>query len=629
MEGWAFWYSVSDLSLPIRAQLSSLVFYKSLRRKNNKTDDKTEYDGDVRTNSDKCGSRESTETSTKETMVLQSRQAVVNLVGVDTDRISYFFQLQFLIVNGVFKLLISSAFLVWLIGWIPFSAGVLAWTLIFPISAWSSSLLLTQSASLMELRDAKLSKINEALRGIRQIKFSALESQWERRILALRSMELRALWRYFVADSALFGCGVMGPILLAVTSLVTYVLINNQLLPSVAFVSIALLSTLESTLGTLPELITLGIDTLVSINRLDTYLKGSEMENTLTRGPTVGFKEATISWHVDFNATEEGTFTLDNLNLAFPTGQLSVISGKTGSGKSLLVSAILGEANLLKGSILMPETSHPSGLGTAHSQDWIVRGRLAYVSQNPWLENNSLRDNILFGLPFIRERYDKVINMCALRQDLELLTDSDSTELGADGVNLSGGQKWRITLARAIYSRAEILILEDIFCAVDALVGRWILDKCLVGELCESRTRILVTHNLGLVLPKAKYVVELEEGTVRYSGSPQHDIRLPDPQQGPAWKDITDATQSRSTLEDGLVMSYAENTKASRSSPMTSQPKPARKFVQDETHKKGNVLKRVYITYLKSSGGLLLWGLCAIVFVTYQVGILGKLRRSQ
>src|SRR6185436_16738598 len=108
----------------------------------------------------------------------------------------------------------------------------------------------------------------------------------------------------------------------------------------------------------------------------------------------------------------------------------------------------------------------------------------------PWIENASLKDNILFGLPLLPERYEAVLDACALKQDLEILEDGDQTEIGANGINLSGGQRWRVTLARALYSRAGILVMDDIFSAVDAHVGRWIFEKALTGELSDGRTRV-------------------------------------------------------------------------------------------------------------------------------------------
>jgi ABC-type multidrug transport system fused ATPase/permease subunit len=586
IEGCLFWHSLSELSLPIRAQLSSLVFAKSMRLKDVRTANK-DHD--------------------------RSRQSIVNLVGVDTERIAYFMQFQFLIVNGIVKLVIFSVLLVQIIGWIPFTAGISAWLLVMPASTWFSNLLLVQSKKLMHLRDSKLIKINEVLLGLRQIKLCALEQRWEAKIIALRKMELRALWKYFIADSGLFGCWVFGHTLLAAVSLAVYVFVNGTLSPSVAFVSLGILGALECTLETLPELITLSIDTLVSISRVGTYLSRPNMQNETCQGCSISFRKATISWPLDYQSVDEGRFTLNDFDVSFPDGQLSVITGKTGSGKSLLISAILGEADLLEGYVCVPKAPVQNCYDIMHPENWITPGCLGYVSQTPWLENGSLRDNILFGLQLVKERYDQVIEACALKQDLAILADGDGTELGANGVNLSGGQKWRITLARAIYSRAEILVLEDIFCAVDTHVGRWILEKCINGSLCKGRTRILVTHNLGLVLSAATYVVELHGGTVAYAGCPQPETH----------KEVKNNTLAApGTNEDSAK--HIENVNDLQMGDLSAVQDSPRKFVLEERREVGIVKSSIYLTYLEHSGGILLWSICASLFLAYQISIVGK-----
>ena len=219
--------------------------------------------------------------------------------------------------------------------------------------------------------------------------------------------------------------------------------------------------------------------------------------------------------------SETTKFVLRDITLDFPNNSLSVISGPTGSGKSLLLAAILGEAEVLAGNIRVPR---PPPIEErfdekATAANWILPSAIAFISQTPWIQNATIKDNILFGLPLDPIRYEKVIKACALAKDLAMFEDGDSTEVGAQGISLSGGQRWRLTLARAFYSRAGILILDDIFSALDANVGKEIYDNALMGELSEGRTRILVTHHVSLCLPRAKYVVRLgARGTLDHAG---------------------------------------------------------------------------------------------------------------
>lgn len=604
----------------MRSQLSTLVFDKSLRRKNVKSTEKTDDDDDTKGETD--------------TSVLKSRQAITNLVGVDTQRVSMFAAYQYMIVHCLAKLVIFSGFLVKLIGWIPFTSGILAWGLTLPCNFYVSVLLMRASENLMKVRDGKLAVVNEALLGMRQIKFSAVEAEWEKRILSVRESELKAVWKTFSADAVLFGCWVFGPILMAGASLVAYAAINGELTASVAFVSIGIFKTLEVTLSFLPELLTMGIDTLVSIRRLDTYLDGPELTKFLSEGSQPALKDASISWPVDTETPDEDRFILKDVNLTFPQGELSVISGKTGSGKSLLLAALLGEVDLLSGSIEVPRTIPPAERGddNAHPGNWILPGSIAFVSQIPWLESASFRDNVLFGLPFIEDRYNQVLEACALKKDLGILTDGDRTELGANGINLSGGQKWRLTLARAVYSRAEILIMDDIFSAVDAHVGRRIFEDCISGELCHGRTRILVTHHVALVQPKTKYLVELSEGTVLHAGKVDElaedgtlqEIRRHEQSEQEILQDEGVDSSTAVNSEEASIVDDAP-TNNSKNTP-EDPPENARQFIQEEKREKGMVKKHVYLSYFKSSGGWPLWGIYIFVFTGYQACILGEYR---
>jgi ABC-type transport system involved in cytochrome bd biosynthesis fused ATPase/permease subunit len=218
---------------------------------------------------------------------------------------------------------------------------------------------------------------------------------------------------------------------------------------------------LEQALVGVPLFITTLQDALVSSKRIMAHLQNRDQPDYRVKSQqqSVTFKDATISWPSD----ELDTFKL-RLNLEFPAGGLSVVHGKTGCGKTLLLAAILGEARVLSGTLTVPSPSyHPDDeFGSLHDS-WIIKHSMAYVAQIPWLEDASVKHNILYGLPFDQSRYDDVLDAAALVKDLEILPDGDNTELGSSGVNLSGGQKWRVSFARALYSRAGILVMDDIF----------------------------------------------------------------------------------------------------------------------------------------------------------------------
>lgn len=517
---------------------------------------------------------------------------------------------------------------------------------------------------LMAARDRKLAVLNEALMGIRQIKFSALERQWQKKISDYREAELKTIWRVFIADTFLIFCWIFGPYMLSAVTLAVHALINDHLYPSVAFTTIGILTQIEGTLAFIPELMAAGFDAWVSIKRIDEYLNAPEKPQNTQPGDHISFKNANIAWPSDSEKNEEA-FVLHDLNFTFPDRQLSVISGRTGSGKTLLLKAILGEVDVISGTIEVPRPLAPEQRfdHKANRKNWIIDSAIAFVGQQPWIENCSFRDNVLFGLPFDATRYRKVISACALEQDLGMLSDGDSTEIGAQGINLSGGQRWRITLARALYSRAGILIMDDIFSAVDAHVGRHIFENALTGELALGRTRILVTHHVSLTLPKTKFEVFLNQGRVERAGTVDSLRRTGELQDileeerneeaiadGEAHLDVPNsnghaARRRSSAFRRPSVASMGESGPESlvrylsRTSERTDfiddgghadigNKEPTKKFVEEETKMKGKVLWSVYMQYVEAGGGYWFWGAIVLSFCVIQALILGRVSLS-
>ncbi|KAJ6781021.1 hypothetical protein PWT90_04923 [Aphanocladium album] len=602
-------------------QLSALIFAKALRRKDIKVAARSPDEEDLATVADgttgasaKLSTDErKTSTSAKSEDLSKTRQAIMNLIGVDVKHVSDFAMFQVLIVSSIGKLVVFSIYLIQVIGAVPFLAGALAWASLMPVNAIASRQYVNAETQLMRDRDQKLAVVSEAINGLRRIKFSALEAQWETRILTCREQELKTLWRVFLANTTVFCCWVASPILLSAASLATYALLNEKLSPAVAFVSIAMFKSLESALAGLPELLTVGFDTLVSIRRLDAFLQEPELQKTFTRDFRIAFENATLAWpseptngHVGGNET--GTFTLREVNAEFPEGELSVITGKSGSGKTLLLQSLIGEADLLHGKILMPASPDDPPIWNCaspanDSDNWLVPGTVAYVAQTVWLENTSLKNNILFGLPYHANRYQMVVHACALDKDIASLDDRDETELGANGVNLSGGQKWRVSLARLLYSRAQILVMDDIFSAVDAHVGRHIMQHAIAGTICRGRTRILVTHHFGLVANEASYFLHVGNGTVEYSGSTPGDGICVEGSGGSV------KPQSVSSARGNNIKAAAlrSETSASSSTDGTIPEKTPKKYVEDEAREKGVVKSHVYQQLASSGGGWYLW----------------------
>jgi len=638
LESYIFWLSWAQLTVPVRAQLSALVFEKAMRRKDVKGTGRSSKKAQVDESPEAATAGPAGEATTADTPELatdmdeaeelkKTKQSTVNLIGVDAKRVSDLCAFQNLFPGSVLKLTVSLLFLVHLLGWKALAAGFLVMVAIIPFNIHFSKKYAAAQDRLMQVRDEKMEVVTEALQGIRQIKFSALEPEWENKVNTVRERELKSVWEVYMADTALLACWITSPTLLAAVSLSVYASLNGTLTPSVAFVSLGVFRALEVTLSVVPELTTDLLDAWTSIKRIEEYLNSPEVSAVSKEGPEVAFEGATIAWPADDKIDDSERFVLRNVDVTFPEGELSVISGKTGTGKSLMLSAILGEVDVLGGNLYAPrapplQDRHDS---KANRSNWIIPGAIAYVAQIPWIENASIRDNIVFGLPFDEDRYTKTIDVCALKKDLEMLTDGERTEIGANGINLSGGQKWRVTLARAVYSRAGILVLDDIFSAVDAHVGRHIFEKCLTGELATGRTRILVTHHVALCESKTKYLVELGEGGVRHAGL------LSDLAEGGILQQIKSHEQSAEEMaadEAPTAVNSDDSTDGEDGADGAALKKmnskaSARKFVEEETREKGAVVKHVYATYLQDSGGFFYWAIAIAIFLLVQCVTIG------
>lgn len=207
----------------------------------------------------------------------------------------------------------------------------------------------------------------------------------------------------------------------------------------------------------------------------------------------MSIENGTFSWGGEDN-------TLRNIDIKAKKGSLVAVVGSVGSGKSSIVSAFLGEMERVSGTVN-------------------TNGTIAYVSQQAWIQNATLKDNILFGMPYNKATYDKVVEACALKPDFDMLPAGDMTEIGEKGINLSGGQKQRVSLARAAYNDADIYFLDDPLSAVDSHVGKHIFEKVLgPNGMLGKKTRLLVTHGI-IFLPQVDNIYVMKEGEVSEFGS--------------------------------------------------------------------------------------------------------------
>ncbi|KGO69898.1 ABC transporter, integral membrane type 1 [Penicillium expansum] len=649
VEAWLFWVVYSKLGVPIFAELSAVIFAKAMRRKDVKYTKKSKTPDE--SDSSSKGAAEADDDD--EDALKKSRQSIINHVAVDARRVSDFASFNYIIPQAIFRIIIGATFLVQILGWQSAFAGLSVSLLVTPLNIYAAKKYSNAQDRLMKFRDQKLAIVTEVLQGIRQIKFSALEEQWQNRVQEARETELGALWASFLADIGLLAIWVLGPVGLSAVSLTAYAILHGTLSPSVAFTAMAIFSSLEASLAIIPELMSMGLEAKVSSDRIDKFLATSENVVNTVSAEYIAFENASVAWPAEEEDIKdsEDRFILRDMTLKFPTKSLSVVSGRTGSGKSLLLSSILGECDVLAGTIKvpvpLPVTDRFDHLAT--KANWIIDSAIAYVAQMPWIENATIKANVLFGLPDDAERYQKVISACALAKDFDMLPDGDMTDIGANGVNLSGGQRWRISFARALYSRAGILIMDDIFSALDAHTGRHVFENALTGELGQNRTRILVTHHVALCLPRTDYSVLLENGRIKYAGTID-DLReshhLEDilrEEQAAEQADLAAAGEDGEFLndEETTLQKVISNTShhkpstatngqaANGNGTATAQTPTPKKFVEDEKREIGSVQLAIYIAFLNKGGSVLFWLATFAVYLSFSSLLVGRAHPQQ
>ncbi|KAL6890779.1 P-loop containing nucleoside triphosphate hydrolase protein [Trichoderma evansii] len=321
-------------------------------------------------------------------------------------------------------------------------------------------------------------------------------------------------------------------------------------------------------------------------------------------GPSEGlsFQNATIIWPNELKGQER--FSLKNLSLEFPRGELSVLTGPTGCGKSLLPLALAGEAKMLSGVI--GSFQKKDYVNAESESQWINQNQLAIVSQFPWIQNTTIKENIIFGLPFDDDRYNSTLSSCLLHKDLNALEKGDLTMVGPKGVALSGGQRWRIALARALYSRARLLILDDILGAVDAEVREHLVKEMLDGKLTMNRTRILATHDASQCQARAAYTVNLCRGEVEQHHRPSQSSRV-----------VSDTlklkTSSQPKIPNSIEIVPPNNNLATKDSFEARKPR-------------GHTPSIAYKTYFHATGGAKSWLFVASSVIIYECATLAKAR---
>jgi ABC-type multidrug transport system fused ATPase/permease subunit len=557
--------------------------------------------------------------------------AIINLMAVDAFKVSEISAyLHFLWANTPVQVVVAITLLYKIMGYSSI-AGIGMMVVLLPINLYVANQFSTIQKLILAATDARIHSTNEVLNNIRIIKFFA----WEQRFIGIvndkRYAELKFLRRRYIlwAFAATIWSG--SPILITFLSFLVYTKVENKdLIPSVAFTALSLFQILRIPLDQLADMIAHVQESKVSVDRIEEYLNEPETDKYSqlishkedeNGQPILGFEHGTFSWGSndmkDKIAAE--AFKLMDLDIRFKVGELNVVSGPTGSGKTSLLMALLGEMTKLKGNVYLP------GAGSREDQKADpatgLTNSVAYCAQQAWLVNGTVKDNIVFASTWDAKKYKDVIVACSLQRDLEILDNGDETVVGEKGVTLSGGQKQRISLARALYSKARHVLLDDVLSAVDSHTAKWIFEKALMGPLMYNRTCILVTHNIALCLPPSEFAVVLDNGRVVTQGTSSEVIK-----SGKLTEDLsksrpgsggTSRVSSRLPTEVDDEETGGENSHINGTATGSANPKKTNTF--EETKAEGGVKLSIIFMYLKAMGPWYYWIGAGLAFVAQQI----------
>ncbi|TMW69125.1 hypothetical protein Poli38472_001281 [Pythium oligandrum] len=461
-------------------------------------------------------------------------------------------------------------------------------------------------ADIMTYKDRRMKDVKEAFGAIQIVKLNAWEDQFFDRIQVWRQLEMKAIAKYLYLMGMITFLFWSAPLAVSATSFVTYaVVLEQELTPAKVFTAMVLFNSIRMPLFSLSNVLQTSAQARISLQRMVTYLNTTDIDESCVshdaesyeKDTMISIEQADFGWKTSpeaFEVVDEGKaeteqngiqrLVLRGVDLEIRKGDFVVVHGPVGAGKSSLLAAMLGELPCTNGKV------------------FVRTHKVAYYSQQPWIQNLTIRDNILFGLPFNAKKYERVLDACGLVKDLEQFPAGDKTEIGQKGVNLSGGQKARVSLARACYADADIYILDSPLAAVDAVVQSEIFNKCLCG-LLESKTVVLVTHLHDVIESKAVNV------KISISSNGTVDVER---------HERTQKRQQYATVHGEVSLGEQLTEKTIDGEKIV----PSGSLVEDEVREDGRVAWDVYMSYLDALGGIsfgVFFTLVLISWLAFQV----------
>ncbi|XP_036614909.1 ATP-binding cassette sub-family C member 9 isoform X1 [Trichosurus vulpecula] len=499
-----------------------------------------------------------------------------NLVAIETNQLMWFLFLCPNLWAMPVQIIMGVILLYNLLG-LSALVGAAVIVLLAPIQYFIATKLAEAQKSTLDYSTERLKKTNEILKGIKLLKLYAWEHIFCKSVEETRMKELTSLKTFALYTSLSIFMNAAIPIAAVLATFVTHAYTSKKLLkPAEAFASLSLFHILVTPLFLLSTVVRFAVKAIISVQKLNEFLLSDEIGDDSWRSGEgsvtfesckkhTGVQTKTINrkqpgrYNLDsyeqsirrihppetediaikvtngYFSWGSGLATLSNIDIRIPTGQLTMIVGQVGCGKSSLLLAILGEMQTLEGKV------HWSNVNESEPSIEAIRSRnrysVAYAAQKPWLLNATVEENITFGSPFNKQRYKAVTDACSLQPDIDLLPFGDQTEIGERGINLSGGQRQRICVARALYQNTNIVFLDDPFSALDIHLSDHLMQEGILKFLQEDkRTLVLVTHKLQY-LTHADWIIAMKDGNVLREGTLK-DIQNKDVELYEHWKTL-------------------------------------------------------------------------------------------
>ncbi|KAF2405484.1 ABC multidrug transporter-like protein [Trichodelitschia bisporula] len=473
-----------------------------------------------------------------------SNGRIINLMSTDTYRVDQACGMFHMIWCAPISIVVTLILLIVNLGYSAL-AGFALLVLAMPVLARAIRGLFRRRMGINKITDQRVSLTQEILQAVRFVKFFGWETAFLDRIFSIRKREIRSIQALLATRNAINAISMSMPIFASMLAFITFSLSRHALDPAPIFSSLALFNGMRMPLNFLPLVLGQIIDALGSLSRIQEFLlaeeASDEVEWDLQNPNAIAMHDASFTWErtptqdpdqtpngprtrkqlkegkkadkaekkaaaalaqgggapgaLDSTSTlaEQEPFKLQDIEFSAGRDELVAVIGTVGSGKSSLLAALAGDMRRTGGTVMLGATR-------------------AFCPQYAWIQNSTVKENIVFGKEFNQEWYDKVVDACALRPDFEMLPNGDQTEIGERGITVSGGQKQRLNIARAIYFNADIILMDDPLSAVDAHVGRHIMDNAICG-LLKGKCRILATHQLH-VLNRCDRIIWMEAGRI-------------------------------------------------------------------------------------------------------------------